>query len=126
MPPPEEINGIVIEPNQVFERKIPNKLSAWQEFVGGWVEGHHLNFPGKDWPFTIGAKILMNEEGALGNPPLPINRVASRIFGRYSGKNEVPIYGTVIIFGMEDNRGNYTNINPEIVEWVMGIAKEML
>jgi hypothetical protein len=121
--PKEPLNGLVIYPDDVKEQLIPNELSVWQGFVEGWVESHGLQFPGKAWPFTIGARMLMNEEGGLIT--LPVNPLASRIFGAYSGKEEVPIHGTVLIFGMENDKMEYTNVNPEIVERVMQFHEEM-
>lgn len=94
------IRAVIVTPDGVIRlTDIDNELSAFQQVVGGYIEGVY----GED--FTV----YVNEEGLLQR--LPINRYVTAL-------PEIPpvLVGTALIVGAADEEGYDTDVPDHIIK----------
>jgi hypothetical protein len=112
--------GILISPDGSFEDVDFESLEDLQQVVGGYINIFHLSLRDKKWPFIQGANMAVDEDGYAKQ--LPLNVTASRL-SDIGGHPEM-IVGKVVITGIFDKAGQFTNVNDELSELIDALSTE--
>jgi hypothetical protein len=100
------IQAVIVDPDgTVRATEIENSLGSFQAVVGGYIQG------------VIGgaSTIYVNEEGLLIG--LPFNPVATLFAANVLGYLGMQLFGTALILGPPDGKGEDTPVRPTVVEY---------
>lgn len=99
------IDAVIVDPDGSARKvEIDRDLTAFQNVVGGYVEG----------VFGDNCTIYVNEEGLIMS--LPYNRAATQFVNRFVSAGYA-LYGTALIVGPADGDGYDTDVHESVVSY---------